>query len=178
MAIVRPYGQVAPKLGDGVFAAETAAIIGDVEIGDRTSIWYGAVIRGDVFHIRIGAECSIQDNTVVHVTTNTHATHIGNRVTVGHRAIIHGCSIADESLIGMGAIVMDGAQVGRHCIVAAGSVVTPGTVVPDGHLALGSPARVVREVRGGEIEHIGSAADQYVELAASYIAAGSGKSLL
>ena len=178
MSIIRPYGQKNPSLGEGVFAAETATIIGDVSIGRDTSIWYGAVLRGDVFHIRIGAECSIQDNTVVHVTTGKHATIVGDRVTVGHRALLHGCTIGNECLVGMGAIVMDEVVVGDHCIIGAGSVLTPGTKVPEGHLVLGTPGRVVRKLRGGEIEHIRESARHYVDLAASYIAAGETNSLL
>ncbi len=178
MAIVRAYGQQQPRLGDGVFAAESAAIIGDVVIGPESSIWYGTVVRGDVFPIRIGAQCSIQDNSVVHVTGGKHGTVVGDRVTVGHRAILHGCTIGDECLIGMGAIVMDGVQVGSHCIVGAGSLVSPGTVIPEGHLALGSPARVVRPLRSGEFEHIRLSAAHYVDLAASYIASEGATSLL
>jgi len=178
MAILRAYGEHQPRLGEGVFAAESAAIIGDVIIGAETSIWYGTVLRGDVYPIRIGAQCSIQDNSVVHVTGGKHGTVVGDRVTVGHRALLHGCTVGDECLIGMGAIVMDAAEVGSHCIVGAGSLVSPGTVIPPGHLALGAPARVVRPLRSGEIDYIRESARHYVDLAASYIASEGATSLL
>ena len=170
---IRLFKETRPTVGDDVFVAETAMVIGDVVLGARASIWYGSVIRGDVFHIRIGEDTNIQDNTVIHVTTGVHPTIIGDRVTVGHRALLHGCTIGDETLIGMGAIVMDEAVVGGHCMVGAGALVTPGTRIPDGHLALGSPAKVVRELRGGEIEHIKLSATHYAHLAASYIAAAN-----
>ncbi len=170
MAIIRPYKGVAPRIGAGVFLAETAAVIGDVVVGDRTSIWYGTVLRGDVFHIRIGAECSIQDNTVVHVTSGKHATTIGDRVTVGHSAVLHGCTIADHCLIGMGAIILDRARIGRRCIVGAGALVTPGSDIPEGQLVLGSPAKSKRPLTDEELAWIESSADHYVALAAAYLA--------
>ncbi|MBT8493467.1 MAG: gamma carbonic anhydrase family protein [Deltaproteobacteria bacterium] len=172
MSRIRPFGESSPKLGDEVFVADTARVIGDVVVGDRSSLWFGVVARGDVFHIRIGDDTNIQDHSVLHVTSGQHPTLIGNRVTVGHRALLHGCTIADESLVGMGAIVMDEAVVGAHCIIGAGALVTPGMVIPEGHLALGSPAKVVRRLRGGEIEHIKRSAEHYVSLAQAYIAAG------
>lgn len=169
-AIVRGFGGVDPTIGDAVFLAESAAVIGDVHIGARSSIWYGTVLRGDVFHIRIGAECSIQDNTVVHVTGGQHATVVGDRVTVGHSAVLHGCTIGDECIIGMGAVVMDRARVGKHCIVGAGALVTPGTDIPDGQLVVGSPAKPKRALTAGELDWIRSSAQHYVEVAARYLA--------
>jgi len=169
--LLRSFGDKSPRLGDGVFVAETAALIGDVEIGARTSIWYGAVLRGDVMHIRIGADCSIQDNTVVHVNSGGHATLVGDRVTVGHQVLLHGCTVGDECIIGMGAIVMDGARVGPRCIVGAGALVTPGTDIPEGQLAIGSPARPKRPLTDEELAWIKTSAANYVELAARYLAA-------
>jgi len=169
MAIVRPFRGITPRFGDGVFLAETAAVVGDVEIGARTSIWYGAVLRGDVFHIRVGAETSIQDNTVVHVTSGQHATLIGDRVTIGHSVVLHGCTIGDRCIIGMGAIILDRARIARHCIVGAGALVTPGTDIPEGHLVLGSPAKPRRPLTEDELAWIESSADHYVELAAAYL---------
>jgi carbonic anhydrase/acetyltransferase-like protein (isoleucine patch superfamily) len=169
-AVVRSYGGVEPTIHPYTFLAETSVVIGDVEIGSHSSIWYGTIIRGDVFHIRIGSECSIQDNTVVHVTGGKHATVVGNRVTVGHSVVLHGCTIGDECIIGMGAIVMDEARVGSNCIVGAGALVTPGTHIPDGHLAVGSPARVKRALTDEERRWIQTSADHYVELAARYLA--------
>lgn len=170
MATVRKFGTKLPQIGDGTFMAETAVVIGDVEIGSRSSIWYGAVLRGDVFHIRVGSEVSIQDNTVVHVTSGKNASHIGDRVTVGHSAVIHGCTIEERCIIGMGAIVMDGAHIGKQCMVGAGALVTPGTEVPDGHLVVGSPARVKRKLSENELSWIEESADHYVELAHRYLA--------
>jgi len=169
MAIVRPFRGITPRFGDGVFLAETAAVVGDVEIGARTSIWYGAVLRGDVFHIRVGAETSIQDNTVVHVTSGQHATLIGDRVTIGHSVVLHGCTIGDRCIIGMGAIILDRARIARHCIVGAGALVTPGTDIPEGHLVLGSPAKPRRPLTEDELAWIESSAAHYVELAAAYL---------
>lgn len=170
MAIIRPFRGITPTIGAGAFIAESAAIIGDVQIGARTSVWYGAVLRGDVFHIRIGDEVSIQDNAVVHVTGGQHATTVGNRVTVGHSVVLHGCTIGDHCIIGMGAVVMDRANVGDHCIVGAGALVTPGTDIPAGHLVLGSPARPKRALNPEELAWIDSSADHYVELAEAYLA--------
>ena len=168
MAIVRTYQGKTPELGEQVFLAENAAVIGDVIIGARSSVWYGVVARGDVHHIRIGSETSIQDNSVLHVTGGLSPTLVGNRCTVGHGVTLHGCTVEDECLIGMGAILLDGARVGRHCIVGAGALVTPGTVIPEGHMALGAPARVKRRLTDAELAQIQSSADGYIELAKRY----------
>lgn len=170
MATLRSYGGKSPVIGADTFVAETAVVVGDVEVGERSSLWYGVVLRGDVYHIRIGNECSIQDNTVVHVTSGQHATVVGDRVTVGHNAILHGCQIGDECIIGMGAIVMDRAVVGNNCIVGAGALVTPGTVIPDGQLVIGSPARIKRELNEDERKWVRSSAKHYVQLAQRYLA--------
>ena len=136
MAIVRSFEGKAPVLGEGVFLAESAAVIGDVEIGARTSVWYGTVLRGDVCHIRIGAETSIQDNSVVHVTAGKNPAIIGDRVTVGHSVVIHGCTVGDGCLIGMGAVLLDRARIGPRCTVGAGGLVAPCTGCPDGNLVV------------------------------------------
>ena len=171
MATIKDFEGATPRIGDGTFIAETGVVIGDVEIGARSSIWYGAVLRGDVYHIRIGKEVSIQDNTVVHVTSGQHAAVVGDRVTVGHSAVLHGCTVEDRCIIGMGAVVMDRARIGRHCIVGAGALVTPGTEVPEGQLVIGSPAKPARALTDGELAWIESSADHYVELAHRYLAA-------
>lgn len=171
MAVVRSFEGIVPTLGEGVFLAETAAVIGDVAIGDRSSVWYSTVIRGDVFHIRVGAETSIQDGTVLHVTGGIHATIVGDRVTVGHSVTLHGCTVADECIIGMGATILDRAVIGMHCIVGAGALVTPGTEIPEGHLAVGAPARVKRPLTDEERAWIKSSAAGYVDLASRYLAA-------
>lgn len=169
MPVLRPYRGVTPQVGEGTFLAETAVLVGDVVVGARSSIWYGAVLRGDVYHIRIGDETSIQDNAVLHVTHGRNATLVGSRVTVGHSVNLHGCTIRDRCIIGMGSIVLDSAEVGERCIVGAGSLVTPGTVIPPGTLALGSPARPKRDLTLEELDWLEVAAQHYVELALDYI---------
>ena len=168
--MIRRYRDLEPRLGDGVYVADYAAVIGDVVIGPRSSVWFGTVVRGDVMPIRIGAETSIQDNSVVHVTSDVSGTEVGDRVTVGHRVILHACTIEDDCIIGMGSVILDRARVGRGSIIGAGSVVTPGTVIPPGSRALGSPARVKRPVTDEERAWIASSAASYVELTRSYLA--------
>jgi len=157
-------------IGAGVFLAETCAVIGDVEIGADASIWYGAVVRGDVMPIRIGARTNLQDNAVVHVTSDRYGTTIGSDCTIGHAAIIHACTVEDFCLVGMGAIVLDGCVIGRGSFVGAGALVTPGTVIPPGSLVLGSPAKVKRPITDAEREQIEYGAAHYVELARDYLA--------
>jgi carbonic anhydrase/acetyltransferase-like protein (isoleucine patch superfamily) len=165
------YEGVAPTLGARVYIAPTATVIGDCMLGDETSIWFGAVLRGDVFPIRIGARSNIQDNAVVHITAGSHATTLGDEVTVGHGAIIHGCTIGHRVLIGMGSIVLDGAQVGDECLIGAGALVTPGTVIPPRSLALGQPARVVRRLSDEDVARIAESSVAYVQYAATFSAA-------
>jgi carbonic anhydrase/acetyltransferase-like protein (isoleucine patch superfamily) len=169
LPVVRPYGGKTPQIGEGTFLAENAVVVGDVVVGARSSIWYGAVVRGDVFYIRIGDETSIQDNSVIHVSHGRNATIVGNRVTVGHSVNLHGCVIHDRCIIGMGSIVLDGAEVGERCIVGAGSLVTPETRIPPGTLSLGSPARPRRDLTAEELAWLDVAAQHYVELAAGYL---------
>lgn len=169
MALIRSFRGHAPTIAEGTFVAETAVVVGDVEVGRRSSLWYGVVLRGDVYHIRVGNDVSIQDNTVVHVTSGRHATTIGDRVTVGHSAVLHGCTIEDDCIIGMGAVVMDRAHIGRFCVVGAGALVTPGTVIEEGQLVVGSPARAKRALTDEERSWIRSSAQHYVELAAEYL---------
>ncbi len=166
------YLDTTPTLGRDVFVADTARVIGDVHLGDEVNVWYGTVVRGDVHHIRVGARTNLQDNSVVHVTSGRHPTHIGAEVTVGHRAVIHGCTIEDRALIGMGAVVMDGAVVGQEAMVGAGALVTPGTVIPPRTLAVGSPARVKRPLTDDEVASLRRSAAHYVTLAARYVAGG------
>ena len=170
VATIRPFGGARPVLGRGVFLAETATLIGDVVIGDESSIWYGTVVRGDVMPIRIGARTSIQDNTVIHVTSGFSGTIIGDDCTIGHAAIIHACTVEDGCLIGMGAILLDGARIGRGSLVGAGALVTPGTDIPPGSLVIGSPARVKRTINDREREQIRDGAVHYVELTRRYLA--------
>ena len=169
-AVIRAYDGKRPQLGRHVFLAETCAVIGDVIIGDESSVWFSTVIRGDVMPIRIGARTNIQDGTVIHVTSGAFGTTIGDDVTVGHAAIIHACTIEDHCLIGMGSTILDGARIGRGSLVGAGALVTPGTDIPPNSLVLGAPAKVKREVNAKEREQIEYGCAHYVELARRYLA--------
>jgi carbonic anhydrase/acetyltransferase-like protein (isoleucine patch superfamily) len=175
--MIRTHAGTTPKLGAGVFLAETCAVIGDVVIGEASSIWYGTVLRGDVMPIRIGARTSVQDNTVVHVTSGRFGTAIGDDCTIGHAAIIHACTVEDFCLIGMGAILLDGCRIGRGSLVGAGALVTPGTDIPPNSLVIGSPAKVKRTINDSEREQIAYGAAHYVELARTYLAEAGASSL-
>ena len=176
-ATIRPHAGKRPVIGRGVFLAETCAVIGDVEIGDESSIWYGTTLRGDTMPIRIGARTSVQDGTIVHVTSGRFGTTIGDDCTIGHGAIIHACVVEDFCLIGMGAILLDGARIGRGSLVGAGALVTPGTDIPPGSLVIGSPAKVKRPITDKEREQIEYGAAHYVELARRYLADGDENSV-
>lgn len=165
------YKGIAPKLGKDVYVAPNATIIGDVEIGDGSSVWFGAVLRGDVFPIRIGARTNIQDNAVVHVTNGEAATYIGDDVTVGHLAMLHGCTIGSRCLIGMGSIVLDGAVVEDECFVAAGALVPPGARVAGRSLVVGRPARKARDLRDEELEQIRASSARYLDYARDFVTA-------
>ncbi len=172
MGIVRPFGGKAPQLHDSVFAVESAVVVGDVEIGEHTSLWFGAIVRGDVNFIRIGARTNIQDHSVLHVTSRTHPTIVGDDVTIGHRVTLHGCTVKDRCLIGIGSVVMDGAVVGEDAMVGAGALVPPNMIVPKGTLALGSPARVKRDLTADEIAFLRTSAQNYVRYAQQYLTEG------
>ena len=158
MALIREIRGNTPVFGKNCWMAENAVVVGDVSMGDECSIWYNAVIRGDVHYIKIGSRVNIQDGAVVHCTYQKSPTSIGNNVSIGHNAIVHGCTIKDNVLIGMGAIVMDDCIVESGSIVAAGAVVTQGTHIKEGSLYAGVPAKFIKEVsqelRKGEIERI------------------------
>ena len=151
--------------------APGAVVVGDVEIGEDSSGWYGSVIRADGHVVRIGERTNLQDHCVVHVTRDLHSCEIGDEVTVGHRAVVHGCRVGDGALIGIGAIVLDGAEIGEGALVGAGSVVTPGFRVEAGMLALGTPARVVRALTDDEREVQRARTLAYVETARAHAAA-------
>ena len=153
---------VAPILGRDAWVADTASVIGDVVLGDESSVWFGAVVRGDYMPIRIGARTNIQDNAVVHITRETAATTIGDDVTVGHSAIVHGATVGNLCLIGMGAILLDGAVIGDGSFVAAGTLVTPGTIVPARSFVMGHPGKVVRQVGDRLSAWLGESAANYV----------------
>jgi gamma-carbonic anhydrase len=166
--VILPFKGQMPKLGTEVYIAPTAVVIGRVEIGDRASVWFNCVVRGDGNDIRIGPETNIQDGTVIHIATDLFPAIIGARVTVGHSAVIHACTIEDDVMIGIGAIVLDGAVVERGAIVAAGAVVSPGKRVKSGEMWSGCPAKFQRPVRDAETAFIAENARGYCELAAAY----------
>jgi len=157
-----------PQYDDSVFVAPSADIIGDVTLGKESSAWFNTTIRGDVNWIKIGDRSNIQDNTCIHVMNQTGPTLIGNNVTVGHNAMIHGCTINDSALIGIHATILDKAVIEENCIVAAGSLVAPGKTMPSGYLCMGSPAKPVRELTDEELESIKEHADNYVKYARAY----------
>jgi carbonic anhydrase/acetyltransferase-like protein (isoleucine patch superfamily) len=160
-----------PRIGQNVFIAPTAVIIGDVEIGDGASVWYGAVLRGDEGRIVIGRGSNVQDNAVIH-TTPEIPTIIKEDVTIGHGALLEGCTVEEGAVIGMGAIALHAAVIGRRAMVAAGGVVTPGAVIPPGALAAGSPAAVKKELSGAALASVERSAKTYHELSAHYLRQG------
>lgn len=164
--MIQPFLGVMPDYDDSNYIAQSAVVIGDVRLGKGASIWHHCTLRGDVNWIRIGAASNIQDNTVVHVTHGTAPTDIGARVTVGHGAIIHGCTIENNVLVGMGATVMDHAVIGTNSIVGAGALVTQRTEVPPRSMVLGQPATVVRELTDDEVDTIGRYAENYLRYSA------------
>jgi carbonic anhydrase/acetyltransferase-like protein (isoleucine patch superfamily) len=170
--MIAPLGERRPQIDPSAFVVESAIIVGDVRLAADTSVWFHAVVRGDVERIRIGARSNIQDNATVHVTTDRWPTIVGEGVTVGHAAVLHGCTIGDHCLIGIGAIVLDGVVVGEECLVGAGAVVTPGTQLPPRSLALGSPAKRVRELSADEVARLHQSASNYVRHARTYRDAG------
>lgn len=158
------FGQHFPNIHSSVYVSDSARVIGNVEIGQDSSVWFGAVVRGDVCFVKIGKCSNIQDNAVIHVNHNV-PTIIGDYVTIGHGAIVHAATISDYVIVGMGAILLDNVKVGRNVIIGAGALITPRTEIPDGVLVLGSPAKIIRELSQEEIEKIKRNAMEYVELA-------------
>ena len=169
MATILPYNGKFPKIANDVFIAENAVIIGDVVIGSRSSVWYNCVIRGDVNYIRIGQETNIQDGTVIHVGTNNGPTIIGNGITIGHKALIHACTLHDYSFIGMNSTVMDYAQIKSYSMVAAGALVTNNKIVEENELWAGVPAKFLRKLKKEEVGYINISKDRYVNLAKDYM---------
>jgi carbonic anhydrase/acetyltransferase-like protein (isoleucine patch superfamily) len=170
---VLPFRAVAPRIDPSAWLAPTAVVIGDVEIGADSSVWFGSVVRGDLHRIRIGVRTNLQDLCVVHVTRERHPTTIGDEVTVGHRAVVHGCAVEDGALIGIAAVILDGARIGEEALVGAGALVPPGMQVPAGSLVLGVPARVVRALSGEERAAQRRRAHEYVATAREYARAES-----
>ena len=166
--MLRPFLGIMPTIAASTFIDETAVVIGDVVIGSESSVWFNTVIRGDVHYIRIGHRTNVQDLCLLHVTHDTHPLILGDDVTVGHHAVLHGCTIKDRVLIGMGTVIMDGAIIENDCVVAAGSLITERTHVPANSLVLGSPARVKRALTESELAWIKASAQNYIQYAGKY----------
>jgi len=168
--MLRPHKGITPRVHATAFVDVSAQVIGDVEIGDASSVWMNAVVRGDVHWIRIGARSNVQDGTTVHVMTGTHPTTIGDDVTIGHGAIVHGCTLRGRILVGMGAILLNGVDVAEDCIIAAGTLLTEGMSVPSRSLVMGSPGKVRRQLSDEEVESIRWYSERYVGYRLDYMA--------
>lgn len=166
--MIKPFNNINPAIHETAYIADDAIVIGDVEIGENASVWFGSILRGDVNFIRIGAGTNIQDGTVIHVSSKDHPTILEHKITVGHRVTLHGCYIETNCLIGIGSIILDGARIGKNSLVAAGSLVTPNTQIPPGSMVMGSPAKVKRALTDDEIVKIGQNVRNYIELSAIY----------
>jgi carbonic anhydrase/acetyltransferase-like protein (isoleucine patch superfamily) len=161
--MIRLFRGVAPQIHETAYVDESAVIIGDVHIGEQSSIWCNVTIRGDCYYIRIGNRTNVQDNSVIHVTNDTHATILEDEVTIGHSVTLHGCYIERGALIGIGSIILDDSRIGHHSLVAAGSLITPATKIPPRSLVMGSPAKVKRELTDEEVENLDTFWQNYVE---------------
>ena len=166
--MIKCFNNFTPNIHETAYIADDAIVIGDVDIGENASVWFGAILRGDVNYIRMGAGTNIQDGTVIHVSSKTHPTILEHEITVGHRVTLHGCYIETGCLIGIGSIILDGARIGKNSLVAAGSLITPGTQIPPGSMVMGSPAKVKRLLTEDEIVKIGESSRKYIELSAIY----------
>lgn len=167
--MIRTFQGVTPTIPQSCFIEETAVVIGDVVMGEDSSAWFHAVIRGDVNYIRIGARTNVQDLCMLHVSHGTHPLIIGDDVTIGHHVVLHGCTIHNRVLVGMGAIIMDGAVIGEDSVVGAGALVTENTIVPPKSLILGSPAKVKRPVTEQELAWIRESAQNYIRYSRQYL---------
>lgn len=167
--MIKAFRGTRPQIHPTAFIEESAQVVGDVVIGEQSSVWFNAVVRGDVFYIRVGDRTNIQDGTVIHVTNGTHATVLEDEVTVGHNVTLHGCYIEKGCLIGMGATVMDGVRIGAQSLVAAGALVSPGTQVPPRSLVMGVPAKVKRPLTDEEVARLNVNWRNYVEYTRAYL---------
>jgi carbonic anhydrase/acetyltransferase-like protein (isoleucine patch superfamily) len=167
--VLRPYRGIAPRVHATAFIDSSAQVIGDVEVGEESSVWMCAVVRGDVNIIRVGRRSNIQDGAVVHAMLGTHETHIGDNVTIGHAAVIHGCTIDAQCLIGIGAILLNGCRIGAGSIVAAGALIPEDMQVPPRSLVMGAPGKVKRQLSDEEVDDIQRYADRYVGYRLEYI---------
>ena len=168
--MIKAYRGVTPTIADTAFIEDTAVIVGDVVIESESSVWFHSVVRGDVNFIRIGRRTNVQDLSLLHVTHDAYPLIVGDDVTVGHHVVLHGCTIQNRVLIGMGAVLMDGVVVGDDCIIGAGALVTEHTKIPPGSLVIGAPARVKRPLRDTELAWLKESADNYVQYARDYMA--------
>jgi len=166
--MIRPFRGIEPRIHPTAFVEESAHVIGDVHIGEHSSIWFNAVVRGDIHYIRIGNRSNVQDNSVIHVRNGSHPTILEDEVTVGHSVTLHGCYVERGSLIGIGSVVLDDARVGAFSIVAAGAVVSPGTSIPPRSLVMGLPAKVKRELTDEEVAQLSVFWQNYVEYTKMY----------
>jgi gamma-carbonic anhydrase len=167
--MILPYLDKTPQIHPTVYVSDNVTVIGDVEIGEDSSVWFGSVVRGDVNYIRIGARTNIQDHTIIHVNSGTHPTILEDEITVGHRVTLHGCYVESGCLVGIASTVLDGVRIGRNSLVAAGSLVTPNTQIPPRSLVMGSPARVKRELTNEELAGMVQNWQHYVELKNDYM---------
>lgn len=166
--MIHLFENIEPKIHASVFVAGSAAVIGDVEIGEESSVWFNSVVRGDVNYIKIGARSNVQDGSIIHVSSKTHPTVLEDEVTLGHRVTLHGCYIETGCLIGIGAIILDGVRVGRDSLVAAGSLVTPNTQIPPRSMVMGSPGKVKRRLSDDEVEDLKKFWRNYTALSKIY----------
>ena len=166
--MIKKFRGKSPIIADSCYISESVDLIGDVTLGENVSLWFGAVVRGDMHFITIGNRSNIQDNSVIHVTTDVSPTRIGDEVTVGHNAIIHGATIEDRCLIGMGTIIMDDAVIGEGSIVGAGAVIPPNMIIPPRSLVVGLPAKIVRQTSDTELEMIIERAQHYIDFSQEY----------
>lgn len=166
--MIRPFNEIEPRIHESAYVTDDAIIVGDVEIGEDASVWFGSVLRGDVNYIRIGARTNIQDQTIIHVSSKGLPTIVEDEVTVGHRVTLHACHVESGCLIGIGAILMDGVRVGANSLVGAGSLLTPGTQIPPRSLVIGSPGRVKRELTDDEVASLEKSWRNYIELKNQY----------
>ncbi len=167
--MIRPFQGIFPQIHSTAFIAESAQVIGDVHVGEQASVWFGTVVRGDMFYIRIGDRTNVQDNCVLHTRTGEKPTILEEEITVGHSATLHGCYVEHGSLIGIGSIVLDDVRVGAQSLVAAGSLISPGTIIPPRSLVMGMPARVKRTLTEEEVANLATYWQNYVEYSAMYL---------
>jgi len=170
--MIRRFREHEPRIHPSAYIDESAQVIGDVHIGEQSSVWCNAVLRGDMYYIRVGDRSNIQDNCVVHTRTGEYPTILEDEVTVGHSVTLHGCYVEHGALVGIGSIVLDDARIGAQSLIAAGSLISPGTVIPPRSLVMGIPGKVIREIKAEEVERTRTICAHYLELAQRYVRSG------